>query len=145
MRTLIMFAAAALCAGCVNESADVEAGQSVMMNAADGGALAEALAGRTAGEPRSCVRLQDVRNTRSAGRDTILFDGPGDVVYVNRARSSCPDIKSWHAIRHRTVGTNICANELIRVFDPNTGIEFGGCSLGEFVPWRRDRSWRPVP
>ena len=139
MRTLILFAAAALAAGCVNESADVvDAGQSVVMIPADV-ELSAALAGRTAGEPRSCVRLQDVRNTRSAGRDTILFDGPGDVVYVNRARSSCPDIKSWHAIRHRTVGTNICANELIRVFDPNSGIEYGGCSLGEFVPWRRDR------
>ncbi|HZF93828.1 MAG TPA: hypothetical protein VEZ20_03045 [Allosphingosinicella sp.] len=140
MRTLILFAVAALGAGCVNESADVEAGQSALMNGMDGGELSEALAGRTAGEPRSCVRLRDVRNTRSAGRDTILFDGPGDLVYVNRARSSCPDIKSWHAIRHRTVGTNICENELIRVFDPNSGIEFGGCSLGEFVPWRRDRS-----
>ena len=140
MRTLILFASAALAAGCVNEAADVSAGQSATMDTADDAKLSEALAGRTAGEPRSCVRLQDVRNTRSVGRDTILFDGPGDVVYVNRARSSCPDIRSWHATRHRTVGTNICANELIRVFDPNTGIESGGCSLGEFVPWRRDRS-----
>jgi hypothetical protein len=136
---LIAVAAAALVAGCAND-ADLAAGESALMNAVDGAELAEAVAGRTAGPPRSCVRLQDVRNTRSAGRDTILFDGPGGVVYVNRTRSSCPDIRPWHAIRHRTVGTNLCANELIRVFDPNSGIEYGGCSLGEFVPWRRDRS-----
>jgi hypothetical protein len=136
----IAAAAAALAAGCAND-ADLSSGESAVLNAADSSAeLGQALAGRTAGPPRSCVRLQDVRNTRSAGRDVILFDGPGDLVYVNRARSSCPEIKSWHAIRHRTVGTNICANELIRVFDPNSGIEYGGCALGEFVPWRRERS-----
>ncbi|HEY0011829.1 MAG TPA: hypothetical protein VGB79_03140 [Allosphingosinicella sp.] len=138
MRTFILFGAAALAAGCVGD-ADVGSGQSAAMNAEESAALSEALEGRTAGPPRSCIRLQDVRNTRSVARDTILFEAAGDVVYVNRARSSCPDIKSWHAIRHRTVGTNICANELIRVFDPNSDIEFGGCSLGEFVPWRRRR------
>jgi hypothetical protein len=138
MRTLILFGAAALAAGCVGD-ADVDAGRSPTMNAAEDAALSAGLEGRTAGPPRSCIRLQDVRNTRSAGRDTILFDGAGDVVYVNRARSSCPDIKTWHAIRHRTIGTNICSGELIRVFDPNSGIEYGGCALGEFVPWRRRR------
>jgi hypothetical protein len=137
---LFAVAAAALVAGCVNESDEMSAAAAAVGNAVEADALAEALAGRTAGAPRSCVRLQDVRNTRGAGPDTILFDGPGDVVYVNRARSSCPDIKSWHAIRTRTLGTNLCSGELIRVFDPNSGIEFGGCSLGEFVPWRRERS-----
>ena len=101
--------------------------------------LSEALAGRTAGDPRNCVRSQEVRNARGAGPNVILFDGPGDLVYVNRARGSCPKIESWHAISRRSISTNMCTGELIRVFDPNSGIEYGGCSLGEFVPWRRGR------
>ena len=100
-------------------------------------ALAAALAGRTAREPVSCVRQQDVRNTRSAGGNTLLFDGPGDTVYVNEASGACPAIRPWHAIRLRTSTTQMCAGELIRVFDPQTGVEYGGCSLGRFVPWRR--------
>jgi hypothetical protein len=101
--------------------------------------LAEALAGRTAGGPRNCVRSQELRNSRGAGTNTILFDGPGDLVYVNRARGACPRIESWHAISHRSTTNAMCSGELIRVLDPNSGIEYGGCTLGEFVPWRRNR------
>ncbi len=101
--------------------------------------LSEALAGRTQGEARNCVRQQDIRNARSAGGNTILFDGPGGVVYVNRASGSCPPITGRDAIRHRTINTAICSGELIRVYDPQTGVEKGGCSLGAFEPWRRAR------
>ncbi|HEX8217022.1 MAG TPA: hypothetical protein VF577_06125 [Allosphingosinicella sp.] len=99
--------------------------------------LSEALAGRIEGEPRNCVRQQDILDTRSAGGNTLLFEAKGGLVYVNRAGGSCPRIQPWHAIRHRAINTSICSGELIRVFDPQSGIEFGGCSLGEFVPWRR--------
>lgn len=101
--------------------------------------LVEALEGRIAGAAQSCVRRREIRNTRGAGNNMILFDGPGDIVYVNRARGLCPRIESWHAISHRSSSTDLCEGELIRVFDPQSGIEFGGCSLGEFVPWRRAR------
>jgi len=137
MRTAILLGAAALAVGCASERMDVSAAESAVMNVADGAELEEALEGRTAGEPRNCVRSQDVRNSRSAGRDTILFDGPGNTVYVNRTSGSCPRIQPWHAIRHRTISTSLCSGELIRVFDPQTGVEYGGCSLGAFVPWRR--------
>jgi hypothetical protein len=133
MKRTIILAAAALGACTVGRGGPVPAD-------ADGEALlAEVLAGRIAGEPRSCVRSQDVRNTRSAGNNRILFDGPGRTVYVNHATGSCPRIQPWHAIRLRTVSTSLCSGELIRVFDPQTGVEYGGCSLGEFVPWRRTR------
>ena len=128
---------AILLAGAVLASCSVTAGQPVKTSAADAAALDDALAGRVAGEPRSCVRQQDVRNSRSAGGDTILFDGPGGVVYANRTSGSCPRILPWHALSHRTSGTNMCAGELIRVFDPQSGVEYGGCSLGAFVPYRR--------
>lgn len=106
----------------------------------DGDALlSDLLAGKTQREPVSCVRQQDVRNIRSAGNNRIVYDGPGGTTYVNHATGSCPLIQPWHAIRHRSISTNICSGELIRVFDPQTGIEFGGCTLGEFVPWRRPR------
>ena len=118
-------------AGCAVDDRTAE------LNSSDTADLTMALAGRTEGEPRNCVRQQDVRNTRSVGGNTILFDGPGGIVYVNRASGSCPRIQPWHAIRHRTINTSICSGELIRVFDPQTGVEYGGCSLGSFVPWRR--------
>ena len=137
MRIFILLGAAALAGGCVNESAELAAAERTVMNVAEGAELDEALAGRTAGSPVACVRQQDLRNTRAIGSGTILFDGPGNTVWVNRTRSSCPRIEPWHAIRHQTINTAMCSGELIRVFDPQTGVEYGGCSLGDFTPWRR--------
>ena len=130
MRTIFLLAVAAL--GACTAYSDP-----VVRTTVDEAALDETLAGRVQGEPVSCVRQQDVRNTRSPGGNAILFDGPGGIVYVNRARGSCPPIRPWHAIQHRSSGTRLCTGELIRVFDPQTGVEYGGCMLSEFVPWRR--------
>lgn len=129
--TIIMLPLAALAACAVSGDAPVEA------SAAGKAALSEATEGRVPGEPVSCVRQQDVRNSRSAGDNVILWDGRSGVVYVNRTAGACPRIRPWHAILHRTVSTNICSGELIRVFDPQTGVEYGGCTLGEFTPYRR--------
>jgi hypothetical protein len=134
MKTAALLAAAAALSSCAMsgdapDAAAREAPGEVM--------LSEALAGRTEGEARNCVRQQDIRNARSAGGNTILFDGPGGIVYVNRASGSCPPITARDAIRHRTINTAICSGELIRIYDPQTGVEKGGCSLGAFVPWRR--------
>jgi hypothetical protein len=101
--------------------------------------LAEAMAGRTAGDPQGCIRRQDIRGTSGGGNNVVLFEGPGDIVYVNRARGLCPRIETWHAVSHRTTSANLCEGELIRVFNPQSGIEYGGCTLGTFVPWRRAR------
>jgi hypothetical protein len=123
--------AAATLAACTTSS------DPVVRTTMDEAALDEALAELSPGSPVNCVRQQDVRNTRSPGGNAILFDGPGGTVYLNRASGACPAIRPWHAIRHRTINTQICSGELIRVFDPQSGIEYGGCTLGAFVPWRR--------
>ena len=133
MKTILLFAVVALASCAVSRDGPVPSDP-------DGDALlADALAGRIAGAPVACVRARDVRNTRSAGGNTILYDGPGRTLWVNHARGSCPRILPWHAIRHRTIGTSLCTGELIRVFDPQSGIEYGGCSLGEFVPYTTPR------
>lgn len=133
MRTFVILLGSAALAACAAGGSEAP-----MRADADGEAvLAKAIEGRTAGPPVSCVRQRDVRNTRGGGGNTILFDGTGGTVYVNQARGSCPAILPWHAISHRSISTNICTGEVVRIFDPQTGIEFGSCSLGEFVPYRR--------
>lgn len=96
-----------------------------------------ALAGRTAGPPEQCVRQQELRGNRPIGENAILFEGRGDVVYLNRPSGTCDGLRPWSALRFRTVNTTLCAGELAVVFDPRTGMEYGGCSLGRFIPYRR--------
>ena len=131
MRTILLVPLAAL-AACTAAADEVET------SPADQAALTEALAGRTAGDPVACVRSQELRGNRSVGERMILFDGPGNTVYVNRTRSSCPRIQPWNALRWQSTQTAMCAGEIVRVFDPTTGVELGACGLGEFTPYRRN-------
>jgi hypothetical protein len=101
--------------------------------------LARELAGRTAGDPVPCLNQRDIRGNRSVGEAVLLFDGPGDLVYVNRPAGGCPSLDHGRALSTRTMGTRLCRGDLARVFDPTSGIEYGGCSLGDFVPYRRER------
>lgn len=99
--------------------------------------LQEALAGRTAGPPVACVQQREIRGRRSIDEQTILFEATGSTVYVNRTRNACAGMRSWHALRTRTLGTSLCEGDLVVPFDSTSGIEYGGCTLGEFIPYRR--------
>ena len=135
-RFILPIAAAATLGGCAMSDGPEAAAAT---SADDSRALAEALAGRTAGPPQQCVQRSTLRGNRGYGERTIVFEGPGDTLYVNRTRNACPRLRPWNAIRIRTMGNSLCSNELVQVFDPTTGTEYGGCSLGEFTPYRRER------
>ena len=99
--------------------------------------LEEALAGRTAGAPVACLQQREIRGRRAIDEQTILFEATGSVVYVNRTRNACAGLRPWHALRTRTLGTSVCEGDLVVPFDSTSGIEYGGCTLGEFTPYRR--------
>jgi hypothetical protein len=129
MRKLFLIAATTLVAGCADNGASVE-------TAATSDGLATALAGRTAGAPVTCVSMPSLRGNRSVG-DAIVFDGPGDTIYVNRPGGGCPDLRNGRALQTNTYGSQLCRGDIVRVFDPGTGIEYGGCGLGDFTPYTR--------
>lgn len=116
----------------------VAAGESVEATPEAQDRLATALAGRTAGPSVSCVRTQDVRGNRIIDERTILFEGRGSTDYLNRTAGACAGMREWHALRLRTVGTQMCQGETVVAFDPTSGLERGGCALGEFTPYRRE-------
>jgi hypothetical protein len=99
--------------------------------------LAEAISGRVAGEPLSCVNQRDLRGNRSAGEGAIIFEGPGDAIYVNRPPAGCPDMNFGRALQTRTTSNRLCRGDIVTVFDPLNGTTYGACGLGDFVPYRR--------
>ena len=131
MRSLALLPLAAALAGCMATT-----DQGAEMTAETQSELATAVAGRTAGPAVTCVNQRDLRGNRSAG-DAIVFEGTGNVLYVNRPAGGCPSLNLGRALRTRTTSTRLCSGDIATVFDPVSGIEYGGCGLGEFTPYRR--------
>jgi hypothetical protein len=102
--------------------------------------LAEAIQGRSAGAPQSCVQMRDLRGNRSAGEGAIIFDSPSrNLIYVNRPAAGCPELRMGRALKTRTTTTQLCRGDIVDVFDPATGFSSGSCGLGDFTPYRRLR------
>jgi hypothetical protein len=135
MKKIFLFPLVALAAGCMAERPLERA------DARTESLLAEALHGRvSAGPPQSCVQQRTLGGNRSAGEGAIIFDSMGrDLVYVNRPAAGCPEIRSGRAIKVRTTSAQLCRGDIVEVFDPVSGIGFGGCGLGDFEPYRRVR------
>ena len=111
----------------------------VEMSAAQQSSLGEALAGRTAGPAVSCVSQRNLRGSRSFGEGAILFQGTGGTVYVNRPPAGCPSLNFGRTLTTQTTGTQLCRGDIATVVDTSSGMTFGGCGLGDFVPYRRVR------
>jgi len=133
MKTLVLASLAALAvAACTSTQSAREGEESAEAE------LATVLEGRTAGRPVSCINMRGLGGNRSFGENAILFEGPSNnVVWVNRPRNGCPMLTRSRSLRFRTTSTQLCSGDVGIVFDAPSGIEFGGCILGEFTPYTR--------
>ena len=100
--------------------------------------LSVELAGRTAGEPQSCVRQLDLTSNRSVGNALVFGTRGRNLIYVNRA--DCPRLDSTRALKTQTTIGRLCAGDIVEVFDPIAGFSYGSCGLQEFTPYRRQGS-----
>ena len=133
MKKLLALSLVPLAAGCMAEAPPAQ------MSARSETQLAEAIEGRVAGEPRSCVPSRDLLGNRSAGEGAFIFNTrSSNLIYVNRPPAGCPELRG-DALKTRTTGTQLCRGDIVEVFDPLNGFSRGGCGLGDFVPYRRMR------
>ena len=108
------------------------------MTAAQQSDFQKVIAGRTAGPPQTCVSQQLLGGNKTYGEGVIVFEGnTNSTLYVNRPPAGCPELRWDRALRTRTTSTQLCSNDIVTVFDPVSHIEYGSCSLGEFVEYRR--------
>ena len=99
-------------------------------------AIAAATRGRTAGLPLSCIPQRGLRSSRAVA-GALLFRGPGSVIYVNEGIGGCHALAFGRAIRTAGPTGRLCRGDIVTAFDPVSGAEFGGCRLGDWVPYRR--------
>jgi len=83
--------------------------------------------------PRECVTLSRVTAQRIVDDHTIYFQ-EGSRWFRNDINPACPGLKPRNAIRSRVTTNRLCSGDIVAVFDPAGGFEYGSCGLGRFTP-----------
>lgn len=93
------------------------------------------LAGKAPGPAERCIprRLQSTVIDDS----TILYRENMSTVYRTEIPGGCPGLDHDRTIVTRSNSTQLCVGDQIHVVDTQTGVDYGTCALGEFVPYRR--------
>lgn len=133
MRKLLLLPLIALAGGCAMDG-EMSARQA-LRETEDMRRLDALLAGRVAGEPRSCVNSRDLRGPTAYGERTLVFR-EGSTVWVNQTSGGCDDA-GRDALITRQFGPQLCRGEIARTADLTSGFESGSCALGDFVPYRK--------
>ena len=130
MRTVI-FAAAAISlavAGCTHTGGPYRGNEREEVR------LSEMIAGRIAGEPRSCIAAFDLGRLRILDRTAVVYEA-GDTIWV--ARPSDPDsLDTRDIVVIERTGGQLCKQDFIRTIDRTGHFMTGVIFLGDFVPYR---------
>ena len=98
---------------------------------------AEAIAGRVAGTPRTCISTNQAENLRVLDSQTLAY-GFGPTIYINRLQAACPGISQFNTIIVEPgLGGQYCRNDRVRGLTPGLSIPGPSCNLGEWVPYHR--------
>lgn len=84
------------------------------------------------GKPISCLRLNDISETRFHGDQVIDFVVFGGKVYRNTLPYACPSLGFEQRYIHKSYGGDICSLDLITVLHSPGFIHGATCGLGEF-------------
>jgi len=101
--------------------------------------LTRELGGKVAGAPVNCISDYNADNMIRVSDNILLYRVSGRLVYKNTLRSSCPGLaRDSDIVVTEQFGGQKCRGDLIRLVDRTSGIAGPVCSLGEFVPYRKD-------
>lgn len=101
--------------------------------------LSRELEGKVAGAPVNCISDFNADNMIRVSDDILLYRVSGRLVYQNNLRSSCPGLaRDNDIIVTEQFGGQKCRGDIVRLVDRTSGIPGPVCSLGEFVPYRKD-------
>jgi hypothetical protein len=90
------------------------------------------------GPVTDCVSQRQLGDNRSVGHDTIIFHGTSSYrLWVNHPSGGCRNLNHGLALVFRTPVDRLCRGDIAGVVDPVSHLDYGGCILGDFTPYRR--------
>jgi hypothetical protein len=103
--------------------------------------LQQLLAGKTAGQPVSCVPQRGANQMIVIDDNTILFRQSSNLVYRAEMQGGCSRLGSGaYALKtNRFGGSSLCRGEIAELVDLQNGFSVGSCAFGDFVPYRSGR------
>ena len=101
-----------------------------------GAAFAQAVAGRVAGPPRSCISPFGSDHVYVIDPQTIAY-GYGKTLYVNRLGAPCPGVDQTNILITETYGGMHCRGDRIRGAEPGAIIPGPVCILNDWVPYTK--------
>ena len=133
MRSIIPILIAAAVGGCA-----VAPPQPPLVDAKAQTRMAELLAGKVAGPPRSCLPSYRADTMSVIDDRTIVFrDSPGRV-WVMHPLNECNLLSVGpYALMTRSPTSQLCRGEIAQVVDTMSGATVGSCVIGDFIPYVR--------
>ena len=136
MRAVLVLGSAALLAGCMatpEQQARAERNEAAAVLAADGQSFGDGA--RVTGPARTCVPLQNVRNSRVLSDRVIDFTrGAGRQAYRVVLNQPCPQLGFEQRFTYGTSLTQLCAQDIITVLQGPQVMRGASCGLAPFVP-----------
>ena len=102
--------------------------------------LDQLLAGRVAGETRRCLKSEKTISPVGVDDHTLLFkDGPR--LWRNDLQSGrgCSNLGGLRALMTYDRKVQVCKGDRMYVLDMADGMQHGGCVLGEFTVYTRQK------
>jgi hypothetical protein len=99
------------------------------------------LAGKVAGTPLNCISDFQTTNMIRISDEILLYRVSRNLVYKNNLRSSCRGLaRDNDIVVSEQFGSQKCRGDILKLVDRTSGIPGPVCSLGEFVPYRKDKT-----
>lgn len=102
----------------------------------DDAELARATAGRTAGKPIDCIARNRTDDFAVVG-SAMIFRQTSRTTYVNRLSPGCDKRSLRSTLVFRSPSSQLCRGEIVEAVDPQSGVTWGSCTVGQFVPYDR--------
>jgi hypothetical protein len=98
--------------------------------------LDKALAGKVAGEPKTCISRVPQTNLTVISDNVLLYRVSKNLIYKNELIGSCNGLTYGDTMIVRSFGSQMCRGDITTTANLQTGIQTGACALGDFIPYR---------